>query len=156
MEWDPVRVEMERRPPPLELRYGGAWCDCITKVIQQITPKKLAAYCNNKGYREQHKPDLDEIGLRWGYYLYSVNEKMAVGEKDQIDIARAVCAAFGEFFHRDYESLQSCLSAIMVLAGFEKRSPQAVAEDVIACKEEDAPMPEEKKEAPNPYTLRSV
>lgn len=139
--------------------FGGRWCDCIEKVIDQLTPERLAVYCMEKKYREFHKPTQDETGVRYGYYLRTVTELRTINE-EEIRQDVNVVAGFGKFFHRDYETLEWTLKAIQKIADFEGRTAQKVAEDVVKCDEKKAPPVHETSraapEAPFPATGRKI
>jgi hypothetical protein len=126
------------RVPTLEEQFGGTWCSCIHKVIEELTPKKLAVYCIEKGYKEMHKPSEDELGIRYGYYLRTETQLTRVGD-DELKKDINIAAAFGDFFQRDYESLKSVLIAIQKIATFEERFAQEVSEEVVGCDESKAP-----------------
>ena len=132
----------------LAQHFGGDWCDCIDKVLYQLTPKKLAVYCMKKGYSAYPKPiEEDGVGVRYSYFLEKVKEKKAVGDKEENVIIqeRSVVAAFGDFHLRPYETTQSILQAIGNIAIFEERPAQKVAEDVVTMDEGEMPSFESDK-----------
>lgn len=113
--------------------YGGAWCDCIRKVIDAITPEKLAVYCAGK-YEQFRQAESDEIGVRYAYKLKVV--KLSQREGDfEIVREQNILADFGAFFHRPVETLQSVLKAIIKIAEHEKRRPHDVALEVAEADE---------------------
>lgn len=127
-------------------QFGGQWCDCIQKVIGPITPTLLASYCIEKEYRQQHAPLRDEAGVRYGYFLKNKVETRTI-QGEQIEKEYKLMAGFGEYTGRPFETLQSCLKAITNIAEFERRPPQAVAEDVLNADISLAPpVPEEETE----------
>lgn len=137
-------MEMNRREiAELAHQFGGQWCDCIQKIIEPITPPMVAAYCVSKGYKQQHDPLRDEAGVRYGYFLKNKVETRTI-QGEQIQKEFKLMAGFGEFTNRPYETLQSCLQAITAIAEFEDRSPQRVAEDILASDVTLAPAPPEE------------
>lgn len=135
---------MEQQPYDKEqvaLAYGGDWCDCIEKVIDGLSPKKLAVYCIEKGYRPFHEPKEDDLGVRYGYYLTTVKIEKTVGDKeeDRIVTDKSIVAGFGDFNHRPLETIQSVLRAIKTISQHERRTPQMISHDVVKCDEKKAP-----------------
>lgn len=128
--------------------YGGIWCNCIDKIVDEITPMKIAGYCIAKGYKPHHPPQQDEYAIRYGYYLTTEVELVQNGDGTEIERPRKIVAIFGEFEHRPYETLKSCLEAILALSYFEKRVAQQVAEDIIKADESLVPEPDQKGLAP--------
>ncbi len=142
---------------PLQQSFGGSWCDCIKKVFDGITPRKVAAYCIAMEYRPFHEPVADDIGVRYGYFLKTVKELTTVG-KDEVEREKNIVASFGEFYHRSYETRHSALQAIVKIADFEGRTPHQVALDVVEADESTVPeakaQKEEPRRAPAPGTRR--
>jgi hypothetical protein len=136
--------------------YGGEWCDCIDRVIEKLTPRKLAAYCIAKKYPDFPKPTADELGTRYGYLLRTVRQLVNIpGEKEGVEKNVNIVAAFGEFTHRPLETIQSVLNAIQRIAAHEGRSAQAVALDCLAADESVVPVPVAPGDSP-PAVVPSV
>jgi hypothetical protein len=123
----------------LATEFGGEWCDCINHVIAHITPAKLAVYCIENKYEQVHKPTRDDgVGVRYSYKLKAVQRTETVGN-DEVKKDFNVCASFGDFHLRPYDSLRTCLQAIARIAWLEQRSPQEVAKSVSKCDESKQP-----------------
>jgi len=123
----------------LAQEFGGKWCDCIHKVIGELSAAKLAVYCESR-YKRAHPIITDECGIRYGYKLTTVTSKVTVNQ-DEVEKTYNFVAFFGEFTLREFDTLQSVLQAIDRIADFEKRSAQSVAEDVAKCDPQQAPAP---------------
>jgi hypothetical protein len=124
--------------------YGGSWCGCIDKIVDDITPAKVAAYCIGKKYPAQHPPHQDDISIRYAYYLKTIVEHTVVSDKHEIDRERRIITACGDFKDRPYETLKSCLDAIIKLSEFEERPAQEIAEEIAKADESLVPEADQK------------